>query len=38
MVRVPVLSKVNLSGDVEVFGKVESGIIAPGMKCTIMPR
>ena len=38
MVRVPVLSKVNLTGDIEIFGKVESGIIKPGMTCTIMPR
>lgn len=38
MLRIPVLSKVNLSGDIEIFGKVESGIITPGMKCTIMTR
>ena len=31
MVRLPVLSKVNLTGDIEVFGKVESGILKPGM-------
>jgi len=38
MIRIPVLSKVNLTGDIEVFGKVESGIIKPGMQMTIMPR
>lgn len=37
MVRIPVLSKVSLTGDLEVFGKVESGIIKPNMECIIMP-
>ncbi len=38
ILRVPVLSKINLTGDIEVFGKVESGVMKPGMECTIMPR
>lgn len=38
MLRVPILSKVSISGDLEIFGKVESGIIKSGMECTIMPN
>lgn len=38
LLRIPVLSKVNLSGEIEVFAKVESGFIQPNMECTIMPR
>lgn len=37
MIRIPVLSKISLSGDLEVFGKVESGTIIPGLECTIVP-
>lgn len=37
MIRIPVLSKVSLTGDLEVFGKIESGTIKPGMECIIMP-
>ena len=38
MIRIPVLSKISLTGDLEVFGKIESGIIIPGMECTIVPQ
>lgn len=37
MIRIPILSKIQLSGDLEIFGKIESGIVVPGMECTIMP-
>ena len=31
ILRIPILSKISLSGDIEVFGKVESGYIRPDM-------
>ena len=38
ILRIPILSKISLSGDIEVFGKVESGYIRPDMQCVMMPN
>lgn len=37
MIRIPILSKFEYQGQLELFGKVESGIIQPNMKVTILP-
>lgn len=31
ILRIPILSKISLTGDIEVFGKIESGYIKPDM-------
>ena len=31
LLRIPILSKISLTGDIEVFGKIESGYIKPDM-------
>jgi translation elongation factor EF-1alpha len=37
ILRIPVLSKIQLTGPIELFGKIESGYIKPGMKCALLP-
>lgn len=37
MIRIPILSKFENMGQLELFGKIESGIIQPNMKVTMMP-
>lgn len=37
MIRIPILSKFENMGQLELFGKIESGIIQPGMKGAMMP-
>lgn len=38
ILRIPILSKIALTGDIEVFGKIESGYIRPDMQCVMMPN
>ena len=38
ILRIPILSKIALSGDIEVFGKIESGYVRPDMQCVMMPN
>ena len=37
MIRIPILSKFENMGSVELFGKIESGIIQPNMQATLLP-
>ena len=37
ILRFPILSKQMSGSDVELFGKVECGIIKKGMNCTLLP-
>lgn len=37
MIRIPILSKIDLMGQIELYGKIESGIVQPGMRCAILP-
>ena len=36
ILRIPILTKQIEGNDVELFGKVECGIIKQGMKCTLL--
>ena len=38
MVRIPILSKIFLKGELEIFGKVESGVLVPNMDCMLIPQ